>query len=775
MATLLDLSHINLNLQQNVQPANLVSQPVQDYNALDKAGLKASQEFLQSFAKARAVTIDIQDDANASTNALDFERDISSKLDEASNLQGTKAQEAFDALPEKIAQAREVYTDKNLNARQKFLFSKKTKDMENGFLIRANSIQAQKAMQDKLKAMSQELKNKINDVALTWNTPVFEQNLQTLKDLVAEQQNIIGYNNKDDIENAQREATSKLFSTVISGDIQNKRYGVARRALTEHADDLDGIDRIRLMNALTASMTSDAEEKQRQAHSDAMELYRSLKQSARDYMDNGQFDLGKKANDQANAIGVRLGLPPLVLGANDVVAQKKYNGWLVSKMNETKKNKGYSDLEKQQRFTELKQNEDLIKNATDLISVEFKGKEPKTKEEKDAFALKLNKKIDELAYGQVEQESKMAYESADFNSKAVTQFFDITQSLKMDYDNSGAINTEDFIQRVCAQSEDARKLVASLSKEQYADFKDLVHPMAGGREVGNDVGYNNIMKTQDLTLQFKDLKAVKEYAITNHFSRQQANDLKMSYLKVRTTKNTKTLEQVEKADKNIYAQKMFGNDYKDLEPEEQILVSKAVSARNTAVIQYADEHNLNLEKMSDWMTANIMTDQRYDFTKVNVNDQQVAFEQAQNVQTVSNEASQEMKDFADSYLPADEKNNVQSRYDLFIELEPFNFTTGYGKTSKEHTILVRQPIVSLVDSNSGIVGRFSPHRDLDIANIQEMDKDSMDKYNKPIQSEADIVEFLAKYERDNGKKWQIKYTSPNYHRNRYLSKFNVSE
>ena len=62
MATLLDLSHINLNLQQNVQPANLVSQPIQDYNALDKAGLKASQEFLQSFAKARAVTIDIQDD-----------------------------------------------------------------------------------------------------------------------------------------------------------------------------------------------------------------------------------------------------------------------------------------------------------------------------------------------------------------------------------------------------------------------------------------------------------------------------------------------------------------------------------------------------------------------------------------------------------------------------------------------------------------------------------------------------------------------------------------
>ena len=127
---------------------------------------------------------------------MDFERDISSKLDEASNLQGTKAQEAFDALPEKIAQAREVYTDKNLNARQKFLFSKKTKDMENGFLIRANSIQAQKAMQDKLKAMSQELKNKINDVALTWNTPVFEQNLQTLKDLVAEQQSIIGTTTK---------------------------------------------------------------------------------------------------------------------------------------------------------------------------------------------------------------------------------------------------------------------------------------------------------------------------------------------------------------------------------------------------------------------------------------------------------------------------------------------------------------------------------------------------------------------------------------------------
>lgn len=775
MATLLDLSHINLNLQQNTQPANLVTQPIQDYNGLDKAGIKASQEFLQSFAKARAVTINIQDDANASNNALEFERDISSKLDEASNLQGTKAQEAFDALPKKIAQSRELYTDKNLNARQKFLFSKKTKDMENGFLIRANSIQAQKAMQDKLKAMDQELKNKINDVALTWNTPVFEQNLQSLKDLVAEQQTIIGYSNKDDIENAQREATSKLFSTVISGDIQNKRYGLAKRGLTEHANDLDGIDRIRLMNALTASMTSDAEEKQRQAHSDAMELYRSLKQSARDYMDNGQFDLGQKANDQANAIGARLGLPPLVLGSNDVVAQKKYNDWMISKMNETKKNKGYSDLEKQQRFAELKENKDLIKNATDLVNVEFKSKEPKTKEEKEAFALKLNKKIDELAYGQVEQESKIAYESADFNSKAVTQFFDITQSLNMNYDSSGAINTEDFIQRVCAQSEDARKLVTSLSKEQYADFKDLVHPMAGGREVGNDVGYNNIMKTQDLTLQFKDLKAVKEYAITNHFSRQQADDFRMAYLKAKTTKNTKSLEQVKRVDENIYANKMFGNAYKDLDPEEQVLVSKAVSARNTAVLQYADEHNLDLEKISDWMTANIMTDQRYDFTKINVNDQQAAFEQAQNIQTVSNEASQEMKDFADSYLPADKKNDIQSRYDLFTELEPFNFITGYGKTSKEHTILVRQPIVNLVNNNYAVLARSSSAYTLDVANIQEMDKESMDKYNKPIQSEADIVEFLAKYERDNGKKWQIKYTSPTYHSKTLVNQHNVSE
>ena len=179
--------------------------------------------------------------------------------------------------------------------------------------------------------------------------------------------------------------------------------------------------------------------------------------------------------------------------------------------------------------------------------------------------------------------------------------------------------------------------------------------------------------------------------------------------------------------------------------------------------------------MSDWLTANIMTDQRYDFTKVNVNDQQVAFEQAQNIQTVSNEASQEMKDFADSYLPADEKNNVQSRYDLFTELEPFNFTTGYGKTSKKHTILVRQPIIDLVNNNYAVLTRSSSSYDLDVANIQEMDKDSMDKYNKPIQSEADIVEFLAKYERDNGKKWQIKYTSPTYHSKTLVNQYNVSE
>lgn len=317
MATLLDLSHINLNLQQNVQPANLASQPVQDYNGLDKAGLKASQEFLQAFAKARATTIDIQDEASASTNALDFQKDLSSKLDELQNLEGTKAQEAFDALPEKIAQSRELYADKNLNARQKFLFSKKTEDVENGALIRANSIQAYKAMQERLANMGIEESNKANEVANYASTKLFNTKVDEFEELVKSHTQERGLTGER-AENEVRKGMTALMETIATGDIKNKRYGHARSILNQYIDKIDGVRRYALLDAITASEASDALEAEREAKANARAEFQLMIGSVDRFTKEGMKNQALECLDRAKRLGRYLGYSDLALQSYDV-------------------------------------------------------------------------------------------------------------------------------------------------------------------------------------------------------------------------------------------------------------------------------------------------------------------------------------------------------------------------------------------------------------------------------------------------------------------------
>ena len=269
---ILDLSHVNLNLQQQVTPLDTQLQPIQGQTVAD-AVMKPTQEFLQAFAKARATTIDIQDDAQASSLANSFQLDMSKKLDDASNLEGEKAQMAFEQLPEQLAESREHFTQQNLNKRQEFLFKQKTKEMEQGVLLRANSVQAQKAMKDKLDAMAQAEKNKINDTALFYGSPLWNSKVDELKQLVQYNMQTRGYIDKDKVLNAQRDATTKLMQAVVTGDIENKNYGRALQVLNTRQDDIDGIVRIQLLNKIKASQIQDAEQARREQRENARFMF----------------------------------------------------------------------------------------------------------------------------------------------------------------------------------------------------------------------------------------------------------------------------------------------------------------------------------------------------------------------------------------------------------------------------------------------------------------------------------------------------------------------
>lgn len=319
---ILDLSHVNLNLQQQATPLDTQLQPVQGQTIAD-AVMKPTQDFLQAFAKARATTIDIQDDAQASTLANSFQLDMSKKLDDASNLEGEKAQMAFEQLPDQLAESREHFTQQNLNKRQEFLFKQKTKEMEQGVLLRANSIQAQKAMKDRLDAMAEAEKNKINDTALFYGSPLWNSKVDELKQLVQSNMQTRGYIDKDKVLNAQRDATTKLMQAVVTGDIENKNYGRALQVLNDRQTDIDGIVRIQLLNKIKASQIQDAEQARREQRENARFMFTQHLNAFNNFSELGDREHAQSELKEVVRYGSALGLTQDILFSHAEKGAKK--------------------------------------------------------------------------------------------------------------------------------------------------------------------------------------------------------------------------------------------------------------------------------------------------------------------------------------------------------------------------------------------------------------------------------------------------------------------